>query len=136
MGFWSGLKAIFRAPETAQDAVKAGIRITDGIIDGVDKVIYTAEEKADAKQKTHELILELWKQISTENSQQSIARRELAKMVFKVYLCMFLMAVAVYPFNLAYAKFIFSLVGELFWLVSAIGVIYFGPHQLQKLNKG
>ncbi|MDX2509077.1 MAG: hypothetical protein QNK28_05935 [Desulfobacterales bacterium] len=41
----------------------------------------------------------------------------------------------VYKFDPEYASFMLVLAGKIMFLVSAIGVIYFGPHQLQKLMK-
>ena len=44
-------------------------------------------------------------------------------------------AAMVYKFDPEYAKFLLILAGKIMFLVSAIGVIYFGPHQLQKIVK-
>jgi len=48
----------------------------------------------------------------------------------------FLLAAAVvFRFDSEYAKILLILAGKIMFLVSAIGVIYFGPHQLQKIVK-
>jgi len=40
-----------------------------------------------------------------------------------------------YKFDSEYARFLLALGGKIMFLVSAIGVICFGPHQLQKIVK-
>ena len=59
--------------------------IVDGLISGIDKIAYTDEEKAEAHQKGTETILKFWEVISRENTEQSKARRILAKMTFQVF---------------------------------------------------
>ena len=39
----------------------------------------------------------------------------------------------VYRFDAEYARFLLTLAGKIMFLVSAIGLIYFGPRQLQKI---
>ena len=73
--------------------------------------------------------------MANENTEQSKARRELAKMTFQVFFFFLLAAAVVYGFNKEYAKFLLSLAGTITFLVSAIGLIYFGPHQLSKIIK-
>jgi hypothetical protein len=46
-----------------------------------------------------------------------------------------LSAAVVYKFDAEYAIFLLALAGKIMFLVSAIGVIYFGPQQLQKFVK-
>lgn len=135
MAILTFLKGIFSTKKTIDIAVETGAKITDGIIAGIDVSILTKEEKIQYTHEGKKLVLEFWKTIAGENTQQSIARRELTKMVFKVYLSLCLMAVAVYPFSIAYATFILLLMKELFWLMSSIAVIYFGPQQLSKLKQ-
>lgn len=130
MGFFTSL---FKLPKTADKAVDIADKITTGFISGIDKIWHTDEEKSDARQKFTETYLGFWKIISNENSEQSKARRELAKMTFQVFFFFLLAAAAMYGFDSEYAKFLLSLAGKLMFLVSAIGVIYFGPHQLSKV---
>ena len=105
------------------------------MISGIDAIAYTDEEKADARQKGTETILKFWEVISKENTEQSKARRILAKMTFQVFFFFLLVAAVVYKFDPGYAKFLLILVGKIMFLVSAIGVIYFGPNHLQKIVK-
>lgn len=119
--------------KTAETAAEAGKSIVDGLVSGIDAVFYTDEEKAQARQKGSETILKFWEAIARENTEQSKARRMLAKMTFQVFFFFLLAAAVVYRFDAEYAKFLLALAGKIMFLVSAIGVIYFGPHQLQKI---
>ena len=66
---------------------------------------------------------------------QSKSRRILAKVTFQVFFFFLLAAAVVYRFDAEYAKFLLALAGKIMFLVSAIGVIYFGPHQLRRIVK-
>lgn len=131
----SWLTALFSTPKTIDTAVETGAKIADGVMAGIDKVWFTPEEKADAQQKGTETLLKFWEVIANENTEQSKARRELAKMTFKVYFSLLLMAVTVYGFNEKYAAFIFSVAGTLTVLVMGVAAIYFGPNQISKIWK-
>lgn len=121
--------------KTAETAAEAGKSIVDGLISGIDAIAYTDEEKAEARQKGSETILKFWEAISRENTEQSKARRVLAKMTFQVFFFFLLAAATVFKFDAELARFLLQLAGKIMFLVSAIGVIYFGPHQLQKVLK-
>jgi len=55
------------------------------LISGIDKIAYTDEEKAEVHQKGTETILKFWEVIARENTEQSKARRILARMTFQVF---------------------------------------------------
>ncbi len=59
----------------------------DGAVSGIDAIFYTDEEKAVAKQKASDTVLKFWDTIARENTEQSQARRILARMTFQVYFC-------------------------------------------------
>ena len=127
------LTALFSAPKAVDTALNVGEKITTGLISGIDKCFYTDEEKAVALQKGSETILEFWKVVASENTEQSKARRELAMIVFKSYFSMLFFTIAVYGLNKEMAMFIFDIANSFSTLVLGVGAIYFGPHQLQKL---
>jgi len=56
-------------------------------------------------------------------------------MTFQVFFFFLLAAAVVFRFDVEYAKFLLAPAGKIMFLVSAIGVIYFGHHQLQKIAK-
>ena len=135
MSIFTGIKALFSTPKTIDKAVDIGAKVTDGIISGLDKLVFTEEEKSDVKQKASETLLEFWKVIASENTEQSKARRSLAMMTFKVYFSLLLIGVTVYKFDAEYSKFIFDVAGTLTGLVLMIAGIYFGPQQIAKIWK-
>ncbi len=124
---------IFGAGKTAEKGLDIAEKGMDGIISGVDKLFYTEEEKADANLRILKAQLEFVKQFAGENSEQSKARRELAKIVFKSYFALIFMGVTVWYFNAEYAKFLFGIVAEISGLALLVAGAYFGPHQLSKI---
>ena len=130
MAWYSFLTATPKAVGTSLEIVK---KAAEGIIAGVDALVYTPEEKAKALQKATETIISLWKALASENSEQSKARREIANKVIDVYFVMIFMSIAVYGFNPALAEFILGYIGKITSLVTGVSFIYFGPHQIQKL---
>jgi hypothetical protein len=90
-----------------ETATEVGKSIVDDLISEIDAIAYTDEEKAEAHQKGTETILIFWEVISRENTEQSKARRILAKMTFQVFFFFLLAAAVVYKFDPEYAKFLF-----------------------------
>ena len=111
-----------------ETATEVGKSIVDGLISEIDAIAYTDEEKAEAHQKGTEAILKFWEVIARENTEQSKVRCILAKMTFQVFFFL-LSAAVVYKCDPEYANFLLILAGKIMFLVFAIGVIYFGPHQ-------
>ncbi|MHC1625559.1 MAG: hypothetical protein ACXQS2_06120 [Methermicoccaceae archaeon] len=109
--------------------------ITGGVVGGIDALFYTDEEKAQAALEGRKVILKYWDTFAKENSEQSKARRELAKMTFQVYFFLLLLCVAVWPLNREYGVFVFNLAVKITWLVGMIAATYFVPHQMSKVWK-
>ena len=130
MGFLSFLSAGGKAAENVTDIGKT---VTNGIVSGLDALVYTDEEKDENKKEGAKIILQFWDKIAQENTEQSKARRELAKMTMQVYYGLILMGILVWPFMKEYAGFIFGAVKEISILVGMVAAIYFGPHQLSKI---
>ena len=128
MNWFTGIKTALSAPKIVEKGV-------DGVIAGIDKCFYTDEERAEAKQKAGETLLKFWEMTTKENTEQSIARRVLAKMTFQVYFFFVIMGALVYKFDTAFAKFLFDVAGSMVWLVTMVAAIYFGPHQVSKVWK-
>ena len=135
MSFLTSVKALFAAPQTIEKAVVVGEKVTDGIIDGLDKIWHTEEEKTEAQQKATETLLEFWKATAHENTQQSEARRWLAKETFKVYFFFILMGATVYKVDAEFAKTLLDFAASMTWLIAMIAGIYFGPQQISKVWK-
>jgi hypothetical protein len=110
-----------------------GKTIVDGAVSCIDAIFYTDEEKAVAKQKASDTVLKFWDTIARENTEQSQARRILARMTFQVFFFFLLAGAGLFKFDSEWSSFMFQCADKLMFLVSAIGVIYFGPHQLSKV---
>ncbi len=91
------------------------------------------QEKVQYKADGVKLQLKFWETFGKENTDQSKARRELAKATFYVYFFLILSGAVVYKFDPAYAIYLFKIVESLTWLVGMIGAAYFVPHQVSKI---
>lgn len=128
--------SLFSSSDKAvETAAETGKTIVDGIVSGFDKICFTDEEKADYSQKAQETVLKFWETVSKENTEQSKARRDLAKMTFKVFFFLLLVALVLFRIDVEHAKFALQLAEKISFLISAIAVIYFGPHQISKVWK-
>ena len=130
MGFFSFLNSGTKA---AENASKIASTLTGGLVAGIDALVLTDEEKVQYKADGVKLQLKFWETFGKENTDQSKARRELAKMTFKVYFFLILAGVVVYKFDAEYAQFMFDIVKSITWLVGMIGAAYFVPHQVSKI---
>lgn len=69
------LRDVFGGGEAAEHTVK---KAADGIYNGLDKLVYTEEEKAEARQKGVDTFLKFAELTREENSVRSVTRRYLA----------------------------------------------------------
>jgi uncharacterized membrane protein YukC len=130
MGLWAWIIGSTKATDTV---IETGQTLINGLVNGVDSLMLTPEEKIQYSQKAADTILEFWKQTATENSEQSKARRDLAKMSFQVFYFMIMAGVVTFPFLPKYSEFIFGVADSLTFIISSIVIIYFGPHQISKV---
>lgn len=116
-------------------APKATEKVLDGAISGIDKLVYTDEEKAEARTKYLETWLELQKMLGEETSVRGITRRILAIMCVGTYIFLSLFSVAMWKFDKAYADFIWEVgnAGQYGYITLTIVAFYFGPYFLEKL---
>lgn len=135
MGIGALISGIFTGAKTTEKAVDIADKVTTGFMTGIDKMFYTKEEKADAIQKHSETMLKYWELVTKENTQQSMARRELARMAFQVYFFLILAMVVMWKIDLEWAKFVFETLGMITWLVGMVAATYFVPHQVSKIWK-
>lgn len=109
-------------------------KVLDSAVRGIDKIFFTAEEKADAQQKLGDTWVAVQKILVQETSIQAVTRRILAVLVFIPYILMTLATAVVYPFNQEYAKFLLELAnGQFGWLVLGVGAFYFGPYMIGRM---
>ena len=133
MGLLNWLTGAGAATKAAENVTDIGRTITSGVVSGIDALILTDEEKEQYSADAGKLYLKFWETFGSENSEQSRARRELAKMTFKVYFFLILLGVVVYRIDAEYASFVFDIVKSITWLVGMVAGAYFIPHQVSKV---
>lgn len=92
--------------------VKSAEKIIDGVRNGIDKMTFTAEERAGANTKIADALAEYAKETLTENSIRSYTRRYLCVSVVAVYLLFLIASVALYRFDPDYSKYIYDVADE------------------------
>ena len=125
----SAVTGLFTGPKSNEEAIT---KATNGIVDGIDKLFYTQEEKSEQNQKAMELIFEFQKMYVNENTAQSKARRILA-FTLTVY---FLGCLSLYLFLSSLGidtTAVKEVVSTLSTTFTAIMLTYFVPHQLTKI---
>lgn len=113
----------------------AAEKVLDGAISGIDKIVYTEEEKADLRAKLGDQWIELQKTLGEETTVRGVTRRILAVMCVGVYIFLSLFCVAVWKFDKLYADFIWEVAnaGQYGYITLTIVAFYFGPYFLEKL---
>ncbi len=131
------LLGIFRSSEKAVDTAAAVVeKSTDGIISGLDKMVFTEEEKSDVKMKWFDKTIEFHKAIMQEALPSAVSRRVLAWMITGVYLSHFTFASIVWKFDREWAKFIIeNVITRLEFAFGAVISTYFIYHGLKQVIK-
>ena len=119
-------------------ASSAAEKVLDSTVSGIDKLVYTEEERADARTTALDAWLKLQAMMGEETTVRGVTRRILSVMCIGTYILLSLLSVAVWTFNKAYADFIWEVAnaGQYGWITLAIVAFYFGPYFLQKLVEG
>lgn len=113
---------------------KSAEKVLDGAVSGIDKVFYTDEEKADAREKLGAYWLEAQKVLLNESNSAGITRRILAWIIMGEFALLVLIAAIAFPFLPEYSQFLVGLIeGQLSLLVLTVGGFYYGPFFLQRL---
>jgi len=129
MGWFTNL---FGSAETAEHTVK---RAVDGVYYGLDKLVYTKEEQADAAKVSVDQFLEFVTTTFDENSIRNITRRWLAWGVTGWILLNAQVAIiaAILHHDDIVAKIIeIALAFDLGWVFIAVMTAYFGVQFLRK----
>jgi len=131
MGLLGKFLGYEKATENATEVAKT---VSEGIVSGIDKIWYTEEEKADAKGETQKLLLKFWNTFATENSEQSKARRMLALKFVDVWEKLLWLTIMTKCVGLDdKAKFLWTVLTSLNWIMGCVVGTYFVPHQLSKV---
>jgi hypothetical protein len=102
---------------------------------GIDKLFYTDQEKAEAGKEAFELWLKLQESTANESSVRGITRRILAFMFCGAFITSFMFVLVALPLNPQYAKEVVSTVDTfgLPWIVGTVVVFYFGPYMVGRM---
>jgi hypothetical protein len=114
-------------------ASNAADKILDAGINGIDKLVYTEEEKAEARKELLAHWIKLQETLGEETTVRGVTRRILAVSFCSVYILLTLVAAAVWPFVENYANFLWEIAnGQYGWIVMTVVVFYFGPYVFER----
>ena len=125
MGLLNGIKTLFGGSDSVG---KIAEKAADGLYNGVDKLFYTEEEKADARQKAGELYLDFIKVAYDQNTTRSVTRRWMAFLIVGPMMACFVSGCIAFFFSPDAAKFLYRMFGELVPWGGGVLMFYFGGH--------
>ena len=132
MGILRGIKTLFGGSDSVG---KIAEKAADGLYNGVDKLFYTEEEKADARQKAGELYMDFIKVAYDQNTTRSVTRRWMAFLVVGPMMLCFISGCIAFFFSPDAAKFLLKMFGELVPWGGGILMFYFGNHMITSMKK-
>jgi len=103
-------------------------KAADGIYNGLDKLVYTEEEKAEAFAKGRELFLSFAEKAYDQNSIRAITRRWLAFIVVGPCIGFYLSSAITFFWNIEAATHLMNMATGLTPWAGGVLVFYFGPH--------
>jgi len=106
--------------------------IIGGAVKGIDKLIFTNEEKAEFNKTMADQMLEYTKSTIGENSTRSFTRRIIAFAIMGTYILLVLSAGAVYKWDMTYSAFLFELSKSQSTLAMMVSVFFFGGYYAGK----
>lgn len=125
LGWLKGLFSTPKLAEAAGDVIK-------GAVNGIDKLFYTDEEKAENAQKAFGLWLKAQEILIHESSVRSMTRRYLAIMIVGVFLFLILFAAILFAFGVTTAKEVFACAKAISGLTFMVAAFYFGYYGIQQ----
>ncbi len=119
---------LFRSgPAAAEKVLDAGIA-------GIDKIIFTEEEKSDARKALLDSWLKLQEMLGEETSVRGVTRRILAVIYSGTYVFLTLASVAVFKFDKTYADFMWDIAQGTYGTITlTVAAFYFGPYFISQL---
>ena len=126
------LTSLFGSSDAAGKAIETA---ADGIYHGLDKLIYTEEEKADALFKGRELFMDFAKIAYDQNSIRSVTRRWLAFMVMCPTMLCFLITLVGQMLGQEFATASMSLFTVMIPWAGGVLAFYFGSHLIGSIKK-
>jgi len=133
-----GIFDIFKSSAKAVDvAANIADKASTGLIAGIDKMAWTAEEKSDAQGATFAAMIDFQKSLMNESLPSAVSRRVLAWAITGAYLAFLLFAGIIWRFNIPWAQFIINdILGRIEFAFSAVISTYFIYHGLKQLKGG
>lgn len=122
---FSWLTGLFGGSKKTGDVLE---KAADGIYNGLDKLVYTEEEKADALAQGRELFMGFAKVAYDQNSIRSVTRRWLAFSIVGPCMGFYIGSAIVYFWNIEYANHLMTMAQGLTPWAGGVLVFYFGPH--------
>lgn len=120
---------------SSSKAVDTASNLIGGVVDGIDAVILTEEEKIKFDLKRAELWLKVQETITGESSIRSITRRVLAVSFISVYLTLIIASAIVWQFSPEQSKHIFETAQTLNTPIITIIIFYFGYYAVSNVIK-
>jgi len=130
---WSWVTGLFGSSDKTGDVLN---KAADGIYNGLDKLVYTDEEKADALAKGRELFLDFAKTAYDQNSIRSVTRRWLAFLVVGPCILFYVASGIAFFFNQEASTHFMQMAQGLTPWAGGVLVFYFGPHLIGAGRKG
>lgn len=116
---------------------EAASKVLDASISGIDKLVYTDQEKAVAKQKLCDQWIELQKLQGEETSIRGMTRRLITFLAFVPYVLLVLTGSVMIFINEKTAQMLFDVAdGKFGWIVISVISFYFGPYFIGKALQG
>ncbi len=103
-------------------------KAADGLYHGIDKLVYTEEEKAEALQAARKTFLQFAEQAYDQNSIRSVTRRWLAFIVVGPCISFYIASAIIYFWNADVATHLMKMATGLTPWAGGVLIFYFGPH--------
>ncbi len=130
MAWWSLL-----TPKTTEKAVDTVAEAVTGVIDGMDKMFFTDEERSEASQQITQTWLKAIDATASESTSRSMTRRFLAVMVLGVFLALLVGGAVLFKVDPEWSEYILRCAGQLSSLVLSISIFYFGYYGVNSVVK-
>jgi len=119
--------------DKTEKVINIADKFLDGAMSGIDKLVFTDQEKVEFSQAAGKAYLEHQKVILKENTAKSITRRILAVMVMGTFLLLLVFSVGIYTIDPEWSKFSLQVASTLSTGFTAIIVFYFGYYAIGNL---
>jgi len=106
--------------------------IIGGAVKGIDKLIFTNEEKAEFNKAMADSVVEFTKSTLGENTARSLTRRYVTYAFVGTFLVLVLGSGAVYLIDKDYSMFLFDLSKSIFSIVMMIAAFFYGGYYAGK----